>query len=165
MILCRNIWFCMEVHFFENRRKKQRCFSNLMFVCSSVRMEQLEYTVSNFVEYKYLSIFWKSFDEIQYRLISDRNNRYLTWRHVHLWWGVDNFFNVYIFITWCCVLHHFNRCLHLFTCILHECDFITGQISKSGTGTPHKEYNAWWSQETLSVYRLDDKKLFVVRPL
>jgi len=35
---------------------------------------------------------------------------------------------------------------------------ITGQISKTGTQTPPREYNAWWSQETLSVYRLDDKE-------
>ena len=35
---------------------------------------------------------------------------------------------------------------------------ITGQISKTGTRTPPREYNAWWSQETLSVYRLYDKK-------
>jgi len=35
---------------------------------------------------------------------------------------------------------------------------ITSQISKMGTRTPPREYNTWWSQETLSVYRLDDKK-------
>ena len=37
-------------------------------------------------------------------------------------------------------------------------DIITDQISKTGTRTPPREYNAWWSQETLSIYRLDDKK-------
>jgi len=35
---------------------------------------------------------------------------------------------------------------------------IIGQISKSGTRTPLREYNAWWLQETLSSYRLDGKK-------
>ena len=34
-------------------------------------------------------------------------------------------------------------------------DVITGQ---TGTRTPPREYNAWWSQETLSVYQLVDKK-------
>jgi len=33
---------------------------------------------------------------------------------------------------------------------------ITGQVSKTGTRTPPRENNAWWSQET--VYRLDEKK-------
>ena len=37
-------------------------------------------------------------------------------------------------------------------------NIITGQISKTGTRTPPREYNAWWSQETLIIYRLDDKK-------
>jgi len=35
---------------------------------------------------------------------------------------------------------------------------IPGQISKSGTRTPPREYYVWWPQETLNVYRLDDKK-------
>jgi len=35
---------------------------------------------------------------------------------------------------------------------------ITGQISKLGTRTPLREYNAWWSQEMLSIYRLNNMK-------
>jgi hypothetical protein len=35
---------------------------------------------------------------------------------------------------------------------------ITGQISKSVTRTPPREYYVWWSQEMLCVYRLDKKK-------
>jgi len=35
---------------------------------------------------------------------------------------------------------------------------ITDQISKTGSRAPPSEYNAWWSLETLSVYRLDDTK-------
>jgi len=42
---------------------------------------------------------------------------------------------------------------------------ITGQFSKSGTWTPLREYYAWWSQDTLRVSRLDDKRIIVVRAL
>jgi hypothetical protein len=35
---------------------------------------------------------------------------------------------------------------------------LTGQISKSGTRTPFREYNVWWSQETLCGYRLDKRR-------
>ena len=41
--------------------------------------------------------------------------------------------------------------------ILYGKSPITGQFSKSGARTPPREYNAWWSQETLSVYRLYSK--------
>ena len=32
---------------------------------------------------------------------------------------------------------------------------ITGQTSKAGKRIPPKEYEFWWSQETLGVFRLD----------
>jgi len=35
---------------------------------------------------------------------------------------------------------------------------ITGPNSRTGTRPLPTEYNGWWSQKTLSVYRLDDKK-------
>jgi hypothetical protein len=48
--------------------------------------------------------------------------------------------------------------------LINECETLAGKLKcynrpnfKSGTRTPPREYNAWWSQEKLSVYRLDDK--------
>ena len=68
--------------------------------------------------------------------------------------------NIYIFLHLHTILFFFN--VRLFDIRVEWSNedstvTITDQFSQSGARTPPREYNAWWSQETLSVYQLYSK--------
>jgi tRNA pseudouridine-54 N-methylase len=52
--------------------------------CLSVRTEQLCFQCTDFLKILYLSMFGKSVEKIQFSLISDKNNRYFTWRPIYI---------------------------------------------------------------------------------
>jgi hypothetical protein len=54
-----------------------------MFVCPSVRMEQLSSHWTDFHEIWFFRIFRKSVEKIQASLKSDKNNGYFTWRTIY----------------------------------------------------------------------------------
>ena len=58
--------------------------------CPSVRMEHFDSHWTDFHEIWYLSIFRKYVGKIQVWLKSDKNNGYVTWRHVRLWYMLLN---------------------------------------------------------------------------
>jgi len=67
---------------FEKFRKAAVNF--IMYVCLSVRTEQLGSHWTDFHEISYLSIFRKSVGTIQLLVKSDKNNGYFTWRPIHI---------------------------------------------------------------------------------
>jgi len=70
---------------FAKLRKATIKFFMSVSVWPFVRMEQLRYHWMDFHEIWYLSIFRKYVDKIQVLFKYDKNNRYLTWRHMHIY--------------------------------------------------------------------------------
>jgi hypothetical protein len=53
--------------------------------CLSIHMEQLNSYWTEVNEISYLCFFWKYVAKVQVSLISDKNNIYFTWRHMHFY--------------------------------------------------------------------------------
>jgi hypothetical protein len=72
------------------------CLSVCMYVClagwPSARMELLGSPSKAFHKIWYFSIFWNSVEKIQVSFKSDKNNKYFSWRYVHLWQYLAEFY-------------------------------------------------------------------------
>jgi hypothetical protein len=61
----------------------------ILSVCLPVHMEQLGSMWTDFHEVWFLSIFLKSFEEIQVSVKSDKNNGYFTWSPIHIYYHIS----------------------------------------------------------------------------
>ena len=79
----RGLHFMDKMYSFHARSQN---FEKLLSVssCLSVRTKQLSFQCTEFHKILYLSMFRKSIEKIQILLISDKNNRYFTWRPIYI---------------------------------------------------------------------------------